>query len=416
MRRGAAPAPMPAIQLLTRSDYRRLWVDNLLWQSGRWMWMLVATYLVFRLTDSTFLTQLTGAALAFPQLVTGAVSGVVADAFNRRSVLLANHLINLGVAVLAGSLVLTGLIAWWHVVVLSLVYGVFATMDQVTRGAFTVDLVGSALLPYAIALQGLAFTIGFVLGTLLGGVLLEVLPLAEGEESAGPFLVIAGLCGLGGLLLLPLPSLRRGQSGSIPTWSLLHLMGEGLRVVARNRAVVGVLGITCLFNLTFFTYTPLVPVFAQDVLHVNRTLMGLLGACQGIGAVVGTLFIVTRPAIRRRSTYYIVGSLGALAFLQVFALSTVYPLSVAALIAAGAGTAGFATMQATLVLLSVPEEMRGRAMGLQNTAVGVLPIGMLGLGALAQVTGPGSAVSYSAGVGFVLVLLWAWRAREMRAL
>ena len=88
----------------------------------------------------------------------------------------------------------------------------------------------------------------------------------------------------------------------------------------------------------------------------------------------------------------------------------------AALIAAGAGTAGFATMQATLVLLSVPEEMRGRAMGLQNTAVGVLPIGMLGLGALAQVTGPGSAVSFSAGVGFVLVLLWAWRAREMRAL
>lgn len=407
---------MPAVQLLARSDYRRLWVDNLLWQMGRWMWMLVATYLVFRLTDSTFLTQVTGAALAFPQLATGAFSGAIADAFNRRTVLLANHVFNLGVAVLAAALVLTGLVAWWHVVVLSLVYGTFATMDQVTRGAFTVDLVGSALLPYAIALQGLAFTIGFVLGSLVGGVLLEVLPLPDGEEAAGPFLAIAGLCALGGLILQPLPSLHRGRSDALPTWSLLRLLGEGLRAVARNRAVIGVLGITCLFNLTFFTYMPLVPVFAQEVLHVNRTLMGLLGACQGIGAVVGTLFIATRPSIRRRSTYYIVGSVGALAFLQVFALSTVYPLSVAALIAAGAGTAGFATMQATLVLLSVPEEMRGRAMGLQNTAVGVLPLGMLALGALAQVTGPGNAVSYSAGVGFVLVLLWAWRAREMRAL
>ena len=416
MRRGGATPRMPAVQLLARSDYRRLWVDNLLWQMGRWMWMLVATYLVFRLTDSTFLTQVTGAALAFPQLATGAFSGAIADAFNRRTVLLANHVFNLGVAVLAAALVLTGLVTWWHVVVLSLVYGTFATMDQVTRGAYTVDLVGSALLPYAIALQGLAFTIGFVLGSLVGGVLLEVLPLPDGEESAGPFLAIAGLCALGGLILQPLPSLHRGRSDALPTWSLLRLLGEGLRAVARNRAVIGVLGITCLFNLTFFTYMPLVPVFAQEVLHVNRTLMGLLGACQGIGAVVGTLFIATRPSIRRRSTYYIVGSLGALAFLQVFALSTVYPLSVAALIAAGSGTAGFATMQATLVLLSVPEEMRGRAMGLQNTAVGVLPLGMLALGALAQVTGPGNAVSISAGVGFVLVLLWAWRAREMRAL
>lgn len=408
------PSPLPAIELLSQREFRNLWVDSVLWQSGRWMWMIVSAYSVFQLTQSTFLTQLTGAALALPQLVTGVFIGAVADKLNRQNVLIANHIANFFISICTATLVITGTISWWHITGLTFAFGVFATTDQVTRTAFTADIVGTKLVSAAIALQGLAFTIGFVFGTLMGGILLEALPFDEGSEATGPYLVISALCLVGGLLIRPLkvankPVLQTGQAGSI-----LSLLGSGLRSLLRNPLIVGVLGITFLFNMTFHTYLPLIPVFADRILSVSPSLMGLLGACPGIGAAVGSFFIATRSEISKKSRYYIFGTLSALAFLQIFALSTHYSLSVAALICAGLGTAGFGTMQATLILTSVPSNMRGRAMGLQNTIIGVLPLGMLVLGAVAEIAGPARAVSISASLGFILIALWSYKAKALR--
>ena len=408
------PSSLPAIELLSQREYRKLWVDSVLWQSGRWMWMIVSAYAVFQLTQSTFLTQLTGAALALPQLVTGIFIGAIADKLNRRNVLIANHIANFFISICTATLVITGTISWWHITGLSFAFGVFATTDQVTRTAFTADIVGGRLLSAAIALQGLAFTLGFVFGTLMGGVLLEALPFGEGNEATGPYLVISLLCLVGGLTIQSLkvtnkPILQTGQASSI-----FNFLGSGLRSLLRNPLIIGVLGITFLFNMTFHTYLPLIPVFADQVLSVSPSFMGILGACPGMGAAVGSLFIATRSEISKKSRYYIVGSLSALAFLQIFALSNHYPLSVAALICAGVGTAGFGTMQATLILTSVPNNMRGRAMGLQNTTIGVLPLGMLLLGALAEIVGPAKAVSISASLGFILIALWAYKAKALR--
>ena len=376
--------------------------------------MIVSAYSVFQLTQSTFLTQLTGAALALPQLLTGVFIGALADKLNRQNVLIANHIANFFISICTATLVVTGTISWWHITGLTFAFGIFATTDQVTRTAFTADIVEKKLVSAAIALQGLAFTIGFVLGTLMGGILLEALPFDEGSEATGPFLVISVLCLLGGLLIRPLkagskPVLQTGQAGSI-----LSLLGSGLRSLLRNPLIVGVLGITFLFNMTFHTYLPLIPVFADRILGVSPSLMGLLGACPGIGAVVGSLFIATRSEISKKSRYYIFGTLSALAFLQIFSLSTLYSLSVAALICAGLGTAGFGTMQATIILASVPSNMRGRAMGLQNSIIGVLPLGMLILGAVAEIVGPSTAVSISASLGFILIALWSYKAKALR--
>ena len=71
-------------------------------------------------------------------------------------------------------------------------------------------------------------------------------------------------------------------------------------------------------------------------------------------------------------------------------------------------------MQATLILTSVPSTMRGRAMGLQNTIIGVLPLGMLVLGAVAEIAGPARAVSISASLGFILIALWSYKAKALR--
>ena len=175
-------------------------------------------------------------------------------------------------------------------------------------------------------------------------------------------------------------------------------------------------GITILFNLTFPPHTPLIPVFAQKVLQVSPTAMGVLAAASGLGALIGTIFIVSRREIARKSLYYYSGTLACMVFLFLFGVSNTFPLSFAALLFAGVGMSGFGTMQATLVLLSVSEDVRGRLMGIQSMAIGVLPLGSLIMGALAEIWSPQQAVATVALVGFALTAIWVTFAREMRRL
>ena len=131
--------------------------------------------------------------------------------------------------------------------------------------------------------------------------------------------------------------------------------------------MIGTLGVIVIMNLLYYSYIPLVPVFADKVLGVGPTLLGVLASSQGFGAFLTAIFITTRPRINRNSTYFVVGTAVAFSGLLVFSLSRFYPLSVVGLILAGLGMSGFVSMVFTLVLLSVGEEMRGRAMGFANT-------------------------------------------------
>ena len=180
--------------------------------------------------------------------------------------------------------------------------------------------------------------------------------------------------------------------------------------------MIGTLGVIVIMNLLYFSYIPLVPVFADKVLGVGPILLGVLASSQGFGAFLTAIFITTRPSINRNSTYFVVGTAVAFSGLLVFSLSSFYPLSVAGLILAGLGMSGFVSMAFTLVLLSVGEEMRGRAMGFANTAIGISPLSMLALGWLAEAIGPGQAVSLSALAGLLLSVLWSYRSRAMRRL
>ena len=376
--------------------------------------MVIAGYVVFQLTGSTFETQLVGVASTAPMLLLGVASGFIADSFQRRHVLIAIHLVNIVLAGVVATLLLAGLIESWHLLALTAGFGVSNALDMTARRAFVSDVVTSPALPFALALETLSMTSSAMIGPWIGGALVDYVPLGD-TGAAGPYLFMMAAYAVGALLLfMRVTSSGRQHPGPLNLGSAVESITQGLRAIAGNRVVVGTLGITIMWNLFFASYQPLLPVFAAEVLQVSPALLGLLGGAQGAGALLGSMFIATRRSIGHRSRYYIFGTLLSLASLFVFSLSSVFPLSFAALLVAGVGFAGFATMQATLVLVSVEEEMRGRAMGVVSMAIGGLPLGMLGVGALAELVGPGTAVTITSSTGFVGVCLWSWRARAMR--
>jgi len=218
------------------------------------------------------------------------------------------------------------------------------------------------------------------------------------------------------LLLLRVRAPRQVGAVHIASGNVIQVAAEGFKVAAHNPAIIGTLSITLMANMFFFTYVPLIPVFAEKVLDVGPTLMGLLGGAHGIGAFIGAGFIALRSRIDKKSGYYYKGTLIALAGLLVFSLSQVYSLSFVALVIAGTGIAGFATMQPVLIILSTDDATRGRLLGIVSMTIGILPLAMVLVGGMAELLGPAKAVGISAGVGVVLTAILSFYAREMRKL
>jgi hypothetical protein len=195
--------------------------------------------------------------------------------------------------------------------------------------------------------------------------------------------------------------------------SALSNTGQGLKVVATSSVLIGIMGVTVLFNLVFPPSRSLIPVF-QPILDISNTQLGFLGAAGGIGALVGAGYLASRGSIRRQSIYYWSGSAISNGFLAVFAFTDNYYVALTALILGGIGQAWFGTMQATLVMLSVPDNMRGRVMGILSMAIGVQTVGSLIMGALAEAMGPGPALFWMAVVGTASTLIWVSIFKEMR--
>ena len=217
----------------------------------------MSAYLVLQITDSTFQTSLVGAMFFGPMLFGGVLSGVIADGFNRRNILLVGHVTNLGLALLASGLTLAGIIAPWHIFVMTLAFGGMHTLDQVTRRGLVSDLVEREYLSQALALETMVQMGSVMIGPLVGGTLVDFLPLGRGEGLATPFLGVTGLYVLAVLLLCRVKTPKHGGAVNIDSSNVIQATAEGFRVAAHNPAIIGTLSITLMANIFFFTYVNL---------------------------------------------------------------------------------------------------------------------------------------------------------------
>ena len=257
----------------------------------------------------------------------------------------------------------------------------------------------------ALALEAMSMTGGNMLGTLLGGTVINF-------AGSGQVFLLIGVCYAASFtLLLGVPAPGQARPAAASARAILGDVAAGFRFVRGHAGLVSLLGVTVVMNLFYYTYTPLVPVFA-DRLRVDAFWTGVLASASGFGAILGALLLAARPT-RRRGLVYAGGAAGSMVSLGLFAIAAWYPAAVAALFLSGALMSGFSTMQSVLVMSTAGSEMRGRAMGLLSMAIGTLPFGMIVLGLVAQQTGAPLAVLVSVAIGLGLLLLWRLRRPEV---
>jgi hypothetical protein len=189
-------------------------------------------------------------------------------------------------------------------------------------------------------------------------------------------------------------------------------MIEGIMLVRRDRRLVGTLVITVIYNTFGWPFTSMIPVIGHDNLSLGAIGIGVLASMDGVGAFCGAVLIAlfARPAIFSR--LYIGGVFVYLLMLPVFAMAFHPLVAGSVLLVTGFANAGFSIMQATLVYLSAPPEMRSRIYGVLSVCIGIGMLGFIHLGVLAGFVGASWATATSGIEGLLAMLLtrrW-WRA------
>lgn len=341
-----------------------------------------------------------------PLILMGSIIGVVAERFNRRRLLLGGLVFLSIVCAILFLLALTGYITLWQVGVGAVVNGFLFSADFAIRRMLLGEVAGMRRLGAAMGLDSATNNATRMVGPLLGGVVYQ----AVGLE--GTYLVGFVLSALAALMIA-----RLSVDSSAPpvrTSSLLADIIEGLRYIRSNRVVMAVLVITVLMNFFAFPFLGMIPVIGKDILHLEPSLIGVLAAADGCGALFGAIVV----AVFAQSVYYrrifVIGSTVVLVAVFLFSLSGVFGLSVSVLLIGGLGLAGFGTMQSTLIFVETPASIRGRVLGILTMCIGTMPIGMLAVGLIADWIGAARAISVMTlcGMAVLAAVLVHWR--EMR--
>ena len=382
--------------VLRNRDFRFLWAAGGLDNSGRWMETVVMGLLVLELTDSPFQVALLFVFRWAPMLLMALLSGMFADRVDRWRLLVTSRTLIWAVIGVLTVSVAMGEIQPWHLFLGSLLLGWLYVLEFPSRRSFIYELVGGRQIVGAMSLETITVTIGRFIGPFSAGFIVEY----EGYTSA--FILLTMLYGLAWLFTLLVKSrIPARSSGPFNFWATA---ATGIRYTWNNRIIRSVLGFTMIMNALAFSVESLFPVVGRDHLGVGEGLTGLLIASQSIGTFVAAFGIGMLSGSAYHGRIFCVGLFIQLVSLVLFAFSPWYPISVLLLLCAGIGTAGFGTMQSTIIMIAATPEVRGVSLGVLGHCIGVSAAGAVVVGQLAEYVDANVAVAMSTGLGLLLLL------------
>lgn len=373
------PAPRAGLALgraLRHRNYRLYFSGQSLSLIGSWITRVAQSWLVYRLTGSALLLGLVGFASQIPTFFLAPFAGVWLDRLDRHRVLVVTQALAAVQSALLAAFSLTHTVTVTHVLVLGAAQGLINAFDMPARQSFVVELIEDrADLSNAIALNSSMVNAARLLGPSIAGMLIA----AVGEGWC--FLVDAVSYGAVIVSLVAMrlrPRLHPARRERVMTELL-----EGVRYVARDRAIRAVLALLALVSLMGMPYTVLMPVMANRVLHGGPHTFGFLMAASGLGALGGTLYLASRSSSKGLG-HVIVGA--ALAFgvgLGLFSQSRDFALSMVLMLLVGMGMMVQLAASNTVLQTLVDEDKRGRVMSFFAMAVfGTAPLGSLIGGAM----------------------------------
>ena len=421
------PAPAHDPYAAFRSpDYRWYAIGNLISSFGRQVFGIAIGYEIFQRTHSATALGLVGLMGALPIVFLSIPAGLAADRWNRKAIILATQLVSMvasiGLTVLAvhhlavpnvpalaaAVRALYAVAAWCGeksgvvfapalplMYALLFVNGVTRAFGWAARGALFPNLVPRATLSNAVMWNSSNFELTCIVGPALGGWLIAHygVPLAYGTDAVCALACLA--------FILPI---KAPQDIAAHHAHPLQDLFSGLHFVRGSKVILATITLD-LFAVLLGGAVALLPLFAEQILHVGAVGLGWLRAAPSIGAVLMALALAHLPPLRQAGKALLFAVVGFGLATIVFGFSQTFWISFASLLCTGAFDNVSVVVRHTLVQVLTPDSMRGRVSAVNNIFIGTSnELGALESGLTAAYFGPVISV-VGGGLGTILVVL-----------
>ena len=384
---------------LKHRQFTLIWVGLIISMIGTQMQQWALFWHISQLSRSPIAVSIVGGVRFAAVLSFSLIGGLVADRYNRRSILFMTESISLAVALVLGVLTLAGVIRLWHIYVLTAIQASAMAFDLPARQSLVPNLVPREDLPNAFSLQAIAFNTGAIAGPALSGVIIAYCGQAYAYlMNAVSFVAVIFALAVMGQVAQQRAALRTGFRAA------LEDIRAGVRFIGSQPLILSSM-ILDFFATFFASANTLLPYFTQFVLHVDEIAYGWLAAAGSMGAVVVGL-VVSQFARIRRQGLWLLGSVMVFGLATiVFGMSRIYTVIFLALVVAGAGDSVSTIIRNTIRNLQTPDALRGRMTGVnQIFFMGGPQLGEIEAGAVAQGWGVSFAI-ISGGIGTILIVL-----------
>ncbi|PYI73359.1 MAG: MFS transporter [Verrucomicrobia bacterium] len=394
---------------LRHRNYRLFFWGQLVSLIGTWMQQTAMMWFVYDRTNSKLLLGVVAAVGSAPMVFSSVWGGSLADLYPKRSILVLTQSAQMLCAFLLAAGVWLGFATPAFIMVVAAFNGTAMGFDMPARQAFTVEMTSREDLLNAISLNSSIVNGARVVGPSIAGLMIAAVGVAMCFFLNG----LSFIAVIAGLLLMRLPSFKR----KIKIVSAGEHAWEGIVYSMRHPRVRTILGLFLAVGVFGWSYAVLMPAFARDVLGRGANGYGVLMSASGTGAFVGALMVATYGHLFTPRKLALGGVWLFSAAMLAFSFTRSFSLALLFLFAAGFGMLLFFSTSNTLLQTIVPDEMRGRVMGVWSLVFGaMIPLGSLEAGAVAHWLGTALAIAFGAIICAVsaLVTLCVIRRRQAR--
>lgn len=378
---------------LRHRDFRLLWMGQIVSVTGSQMQSVAINWHVYLLTKSAFALGLVGLFKGVPIVLCSLMGGVVADALDRRRLMITTQTVMLLSATALALATLAGLQSVWPIYLLTAAASGATAFDIPARQALMPTLVPAKDFPNAVSLGLMVFSVAMIVGPAIGGFLLA----SHGPAAVYGINAVSFVAVIAALVAMRTSGRTIEQTEQANRVSYAALK-EGLAFVWRTPVIVQTM--TLDFAATFFaSATALLPIFAAEILNVGARGVGLLAAAPAVGSVLTALLIARSGGFRRQGRI-VVWSVAVFGLATAaFGLSRVFWFSLLMLAVTGAADTVSTVLRQTIRQLATPNYLRGRMTSINMVFfMGGPQLGELEAGVVASLIGaPLSVVLGGAG-------------------
>ncbi|NLJ31421.1 MAG: MFS transporter [Clostridiales bacterium] len=377
-------------------NFRLFWFGQCVSLTGTWMQRTAQTWLVYTVTNSPMLVGIVGVCQFMPMLLFSLFAGVLVDRFSKKNLLIFTQVMFLLQSVIMTLLTFTGRIQYWHILVLSTMFGFTQTLDMPARQSFFIDLVGPENLTNAISLNSTIVNLARILGPAVSGLVM----LKYGMVFCFFINAVSFLPVIAGILMIHVNVKTPHRTGR----RMLPEILDGIRYIKKSDTLILNVLITAVVCTFAMNGDVIIPVFAKTVLGRGAQGYTFLLSMSGLGAFIGAIFMAyfSKFGLKKSILVFSGCATGVLQIL-IFAAPQ-YWASAALILVIGFFNLIFINIANSIFQLNSSNEYRGRVMSVYSFLnLGSTPVGNFLSGLVMEQGNGGSGFLFCGSVTLVLL-------------